>query len=101
MFFVTHPGSTLHGRGGKPPCAAAHGIASESKGHDSRARGFAAGVIFAAKNDRVWGKTNFFFFAVSLPTIGGFLEQRGAWVRNGKPAPSKKGREAQYLNQPP
>jgi hypothetical protein len=58
-------------------------------------------VIFAAKNDRVWGKTNFFFFAVSLPTIGGFLEQRGAWVRNGKLAPSKKGREAQYLNQPP
>ena len=39
MFFVTHPGSTLHGRGEKPPCAAAHGIASESKGHDRRARG--------------------------------------------------------------
>jgi hypothetical protein len=45
--------------------------------------------------------TNFFFFAVSLPTVGGFLEQRGAWVRNEKPALSKKGREAQYLNQHP
>ena len=68
----------------------AHSMPSESKGHDSRARGCAAGVSFAAKNDRVWGKTNFFFFAVSLPTVGGFLEPCGAWVRNEKAGPFKK-----------
>jgi hypothetical protein len=102
MFFVTHPCSTLHQwrrktavRGSRIQCPA------KAKGMTAGRGGCAAGVSFAAENVRVRGMTGFFFSAISLLTLGGFLEQRGAWGRNEKLAPSKKGREAQYLNQPP
>jgi hypothetical protein len=40
----------LHKDGRKPPCAEAHLMPSESKGHDNRARGRVVGVSFAGEN---------------------------------------------------
>ena len=72
---------------------------SESKGHDSRARGVRGWRELCSEKRLGSRDDKLLLFRDFAPNLGGFLEQRGAWVSNEKPAHSKKGREAQYLNQ--